>query len=58
MTGTLENDASRVAATLQRLFDAGASPRSTGLAIDEHHSIDAADVTAVHRAIVWFDPET
>lgn len=57
VTGTLEDDPAEVAAILRQLFDAGASPRSTGLAIDEHHSIDAADVTAVHRAIVWFDPE-
>lgn len=56
MTGTLVDDPTEVAATLQRMFDAGASPRAVGLAVDEHHSINAADVTAVRRAIVWFDP--
>jgi hypothetical protein len=57
MTGTLVDDPIEVAATLQQMFDAGVSPRTAGLAVDEHHAIDAADVMAVRRAIVWFDPE-
>jgi len=56
MTGTLVDDPATVADTLQRLFDAGHPPRTVGLAMDDGHRIDAADVVAVRRAIVWFDP--
>ena len=56
MTGTLVDEPSEVATTLQRMFDAGAAPRTAGLAIDARHPIDAADVVSVRRAIVWFDP--
>src|SRR5205085_1891961 len=51
VTGTLVDDPAAVADTLQRLFDAGHPPRTVGLAIDDGHRIDAADVVAVRGAI-------
>jgi hypothetical protein len=56
MTGTLVDDSAAVAETLRRLFEAGHPPRTVGLAVDAGHPIDAADVTSVRRAIVWFEP--
>ena len=35
----------------------GGNQQKAVVAVDEHHAIDAADVIAVRRAIVWFEPE-
>jgi hypothetical protein len=56
MTGTLDADPERVAATLRACLAAGASPKSFGLAVEAGHEITAGDVVAVRRAIVWFEP--
>lgn len=57
MCGTLVSDAAVVAETLRAFFAAGGSPGSCGLRIEADHLIDAHDVEAVGRSIVWFDPE-
>ena len=56
MIGTLEADPAAVADTLRRLLASGTSPRTIGLTIPTGHTITAADVTAVRRAVVRFQP--
>lgn len=56
MLGTLDDDPSSVARSLQALFDAGCSPRNVGLRIAEGHQITADDVASVARAAVRFEP--
>ena len=57
MTATLDADPATVAHTLTRLVAAGHAPKTVGLAVEPGHVISPEDVVAVHRAVVWFDPD-
>ena len=55
MHGTLVADTETVAATLRTFFEAGGSPTSCGLRVEDGHTITAHDTSVVNRAIVWLD---
>jgi hypothetical protein len=56
MTGTLVTDPDVVADALQAMFDAGASPKGVGIDAPAGHRFTAADVVAVDRALIRFEP--
>lgn len=56
MTGTLVTDPAEVADVLMSVLAGGASPRSMGLGIPVGHTVSAADVVAVDRAVIRFVP--
>ncbi|HZX56551.1 MAG TPA: hypothetical protein VFE86_17815 [Ilumatobacteraceae bacterium] len=53
--GTLDTDPAVVAAAINALLNAGATPRSLALRIPAGHVMSAADVTATRRGIVRFE---
>jgi hypothetical protein len=55
MTGTLVTDPAEVAAALNSLFAAGGAPRDVGIKAPSGHTMGAADVIAVDRAMIRFD---
>ena len=52
MTGALVTDPATIAAVLQAMFATGISPRSMGLTVPAGHTITAADVVSVDRALI------
>ncbi len=56
MIGTLDDDADSVANALQSLADQHGSLRPVGIDIPDNHHVTAADVAAVDRALIRFQP--
>ncbi len=56
MIGTLVNDPSEVAGSINRLLDGHASSRSLALRIPDGHVIDADDIVSTDRAMIRFGP--
>ena len=54
LTGTLDDDPERVAALLRSLARHRGSLRAVGVHVPTGHRVTAADVLAVHRAIIRF----
>jgi len=52
--GTLDDDPSHVAATLQSISDRNGSLRTVGIDVPAGHQITTADVLAVDRAVIRF----
>ncbi|MEO6629548.1 MAG: hypothetical protein ABIP03_13400 [Aquihabitans sp.] len=56
LIGFLDDDPDRVAVALQRLFDRRGSLRSVGVDLPAGHRVTPADVAAVNRAVIRFEP--
>jgi hypothetical protein len=56
LIGTLDDDPHRVAAALQSLADRRGSLRPVGVDIPDEHRVTTADVLAVDRAVIHFEP--
>ena len=56
LTGVLDDDPERVALALQSLADRRGSLRAVGIDIPARHRVTAADVAAVDRAVIRFEP--
>jgi hypothetical protein len=54
--GVLDDDPDRVAAVLQHLADRHGSLNRVGVRVPEEHRITGADVVAVDRAVISFEP--
>jgi hypothetical protein len=54
VVGTLDTDPSSVAEALTLVIGAGTSPRAIGLRVPKGHTITAADVAALDRAMITF----
>ncbi|HZQ86625.1 MAG TPA: hypothetical protein VFA83_17395 [Acidimicrobiales bacterium] len=54
LTGTLVTDPDEVATALTSVLATGISPRAVGLDIPPGHTLNAADVLAVDRALIRF----
>ena len=56
LIGVLDDDTDRVAVALQSLADRRGSLRPVGVDIPPGHRVTAADVAAVDRAVIRFEP--
>lgn len=56
LIGVLDDDTDRVAVALQSLVDGRGSLRPIGVDIPGGHRVTPADVTAVDRAVIRFEP--
>lgn len=56
LIGVLDDDTDRVAVALQSLADRRGSLRPVGVYIPPGHRVTAADVAAVDRAVIRFEP--
>jgi len=56
LIGVLDDDTGRVAVALQSLADRRGSLRPVGVDIPPDHRVTAADVAAVDRAVIRFEP--
>ncbi len=56
LTGVLDDDPERVAVALQSLADRRGSLRGVGIDIPARHRVTAADVAAMDRAVIRFEP--
>ena len=56
LVGVLDDDPDRVAVSLQSLADRRGSLRAAGVDIPAGHRVTPADVAAVHRAVIRFEP--
>ncbi|MEO8540600.1 MAG: hypothetical protein ABI577_12750 [bacterium] len=56
LTGRLITDPTQVADALNRVIDAGTSPKALALRIPKGHLVTPTDVVAVNRAMVQFRP--
>jgi len=56
LIATLEVDPDTVAVALQSLADRRGSLRSVGVDTPDHHRVTAADVAALDRAVLRFEP--
>jgi hypothetical protein len=56
LIGVLDEDPDRVAVALQSLADRCGSLRRAGVDIPTGHRVSPADVAAVHRAVIRFEP--
>ena len=56
LIGVLDDDTGRVAVALQSLADRRGSLRPVGVDIPPGHRVTAADVAAVDRAVIRFEP--
>ncbi len=54
--GTLDDDTGSVAAALQTVADRRGSLRSVAVEIPDNHRVTAADVEAIDRALIRFEP--
>lgn len=56
LIGTLDTDATAVAATIAGLLEKGVAPGQFGLKVDPGHKITASDVQSLGRAMIRFRP--
>jgi hypothetical protein len=56
MSGTLVTDPEEVASALESLFANGTPPRAVGIHVPEGHTLTAADVAVIDRAMIRLEP--